>query len=231
MSGRDMLSFVDLGRTAIERHPPLLDWVRAWTDQPKLEVLTPEGWFEEGHGIMGGRLDTHKIWMPVHKQAGKLHLWAPQPPVAGAALEQLLLAHHKCTDSFHVVLIPRIMTPRWRRIFLKASGFTYIVSPSSPFWPADMFEPLWVGIVLPFTHHRPWCFRRAPLLVELGKELRGVFNAGEGDAGIILRKLLALPRRVATLPQHVACSVLHVPSSTPKVPNGRDSGQDEECMA
>ncbi len=117
MSGRDMLSFIDLGRTAVERHPPLLHWVRSWTDRPGLEVLTPEGWFEEGHGITGGSLDRHGVWMPVHEQAGQLHLWAPQPPVADAALEQLLVACHKRTDSFHIVLIPRLMTPRWRGSF------------------------------------------------------------------------------------------------------------------
>jgi hypothetical protein len=32
MAGCDMLSFVDLARTAVEHHPPLLDWVRSWTD-------------------------------------------------------------------------------------------------------------------------------------------------------------------------------------------------------
>jgi hypothetical protein len=53
MSGLDMLSFVDLGRMALERHPPLLSWVRAWSDRPTLEPLTPKGWFEEGHGIKG----------------------------------------------------------------------------------------------------------------------------------------------------------------------------------
>ena len=41
--------------------PPLVDWVRAWTDLPKLEPLTPEGWFEEGHGIRGGYLDKRKM--------------------------------------------------------------------------------------------------------------------------------------------------------------------------
>lgn len=54
MAGEDMLSFVDLGRSAVERHPPLLDWIRSWTGQEALAPLSPEGWFEEGHGIVGG---------------------------------------------------------------------------------------------------------------------------------------------------------------------------------
>ncbi len=117
MTGMDMLSFIDLGRTAVKRHPPLLDWVRSWTGRMDLEPLTPEGWFEEGHGIRGGTLDKHKIWIPMHEDKNKLHLWTPQSPVADAALEELLKACHKRTDNFHVVLIPRLMTPRWRCLF------------------------------------------------------------------------------------------------------------------
>jgi hypothetical protein len=29
MGGQDMLTFIDLGRTAIEHHPPLLTWLRS----------------------------------------------------------------------------------------------------------------------------------------------------------------------------------------------------------
>ena len=129
MAGLDMLSFVDLGQTALERHPPLLGWVRAWSDRPTLEPLTPEGWFEEGHGIKGGYLDKHKVWIPNHKDKNQMHLWAPQPAVADAALEELLKARHKRTDTFHIVLIPRLMTPRWRRLFNKACDFNFVVSP------------------------------------------------------------------------------------------------------
>jgi hypothetical protein len=119
MTGRDMV-FVDLAHTAVERHPPLLDWVRTWTELPKLKPLTPEGWYEEGHGITGGTLDSHKVWIPMHGDKNELFLWAPQPPLADAVLEEeLLKACHKRTDTFHVVLIPRLMTPRWRRLFNK----------------------------------------------------------------------------------------------------------------
>jgi hypothetical protein len=92
MAGRDMLSFVDLSRMAIERHPPLLEWVRSWTERPDLKPLTPEGWYVEGHGIVGGTPNHHKIWIPDHGPKNELHLWAPQPPVADAALEELLKA-------------------------------------------------------------------------------------------------------------------------------------------
>ncbi len=43
MAGQDLLTFIDLARSAVKRHPPVSTWVRLWTDRPKLEPLTPEG--------------------------------------------------------------------------------------------------------------------------------------------------------------------------------------------
>ena len=92
MAGEDMLNFVNLGQSAIERCPGLLDWVRTWTGRPKLRPLTPEGWFEEGHGILGWSLDHNKVWMPTYGKGGMLFLWSPPPAIAKAALEEVLKA-------------------------------------------------------------------------------------------------------------------------------------------
>ena len=213
MAGENMLSFIDLGCSAVDRHPPLLEWVRGWTGVPSLKPLTPEGWFVEGHGIVGGSLDHNGVWLPTYGKGGKVFLWSPPPAIADVALEELLKARHKRTDMVHVLLIPRLMTPRWRRLFHKSCDFSFVVSPGCTFWPSDMFEPLWVGILLPFVKHRPWCLKRAPVLLEIGRELRGVLQTGQGDAGLILRKLTLLPRRVDALPFNLACGVLHMPWS------------------
>jgi len=232
MAGEDMLTFVDLARSAMERSPRLLRWLRSWTSQPLLEPLTPEGWFEEGHGITGGVFDRHNVWMPTHSKKDLMFLWAPPPAVADAALEELLKARHKRTDLFHVVVIPRLMTPRWRRLFNKACDFSFIVSPGSSFWPADMLEPLWVGIILPFFPCRPWSLKRVPLLVEMGRDLRALLETSEADAGNLLRKLLVLPKRLATLSEHVACGVLHIPwAGDHQVPDGGDEGCSRKSMA
>ena len=108
MAGEDMLTFVDLATPATDRYPPLLDWVRWWTNLPGLLPLLPEGWFEEDHGIMGGVPDQNNVWIPTHEAAGKFHLWAPPPALADAALEELLKARHKRTGTFHVLLITRL---------------------------------------------------------------------------------------------------------------------------
>ncbi len=204
MAGEDMLTFLSL--SAMERSSRLLRWVRAWTSQPLLEPLTLEGWFEEGHGITGGVLNRLKVWMPTHYKKDRMFLWAPPPAVAHAALEELLKACHKRADLFHVVVIPRLMTPWY------------------------MFEPLWVGIILPFSHCRPWSLKRAPLLVEMGRH--ALLDTSEADAGNLLRKLLRLSKRLAAVSEHVACGVLHIPwTGDHQVSDVGDEGRSWKSMA
>jgi hypothetical protein len=74
MAEEDMLTCVDLALPTTEHYPPLIEWVRQWTDRPRLSPLTPEGWFEEGHGIMGGVPDQNHVWIPTHEVAGEMHL-------------------------------------------------------------------------------------------------------------------------------------------------------------
>jgi hypothetical protein len=114
MAGANMLTFVDLARRGVDRHPALLDWLRTWTLSPLLVPLTPDGWFEEGHGITGREMDSRVVWIPRHCMKGRIYLWSPAPAIADAALGELLKSRHKRTDLTHIVVIPRLMTPRWR---------------------------------------------------------------------------------------------------------------------
>jgi hypothetical protein len=180
---------------------------------------------------VGGTLDKNKVWIPTHEGKNKIHLWTPLPAVADAALEELLKARHKRTDTFHVVLIPRLMAPRWHQLFNKVCDFTFLVSPGFTCWPDQMHEPLWVGIILPFCPHRPWCFKRAPFLVELARDSREVLSTSQADGRDILRKLLKLPQTVAHLSERMACGVLHIPGQATDLPNGSHRGQVRQPMA
>lgn len=212
MAGENMLTFVDLSKSACDRQgPSLLSWIREWTRSTDLQPLSPEEWFVEGHGIIGGARNAHGIWIPMHEPGSRMHLWAPPPAVADVALEELLKARHKRSDTYHIIVIPRLYTPRWRRLFNKACDFTFSVPPNKKFWSSDMFEPLRVGIVLPFTHHRPWQLKRAPLLVDMERQLREVLRDGDGDGRDILLQLLNLNRRLAALSKGVARAVLRMP--------------------
>jgi len=146
---------------------PSLDWIRRWSNIPELSPLTPEEWFVEAHGICGGGPNADGIRMPTHEKPMQAHLWCPPPAVADAALEELLKARHKRTDTFHIIAIPRLMTPRWRRLYRKACDFNCEIPAGSCHWPSNMCKPLWLGIVLPFNRRRPWQLRRAPLLLAL----------------------------------------------------------------
>ena len=52
VKGEDMLSFVDISSTAVERHPSILDFVKSWVDPilGESKLLSPEEWLQEGHG-------------------------------------------------------------------------------------------------------------------------------------------------------------------------------------
>ena len=77
LTGKPMLGYIDLAKGALDRFPPLLDFVKTWTDCPNLEALTPEQWFVESHGICGGSKDHHGVWIPKHASNGQTYLWAP----------------------------------------------------------------------------------------------------------------------------------------------------------
>ena len=53
----------------------------------KDEPLTPEGWFEEGHGFKGGNKNDNVIWMTYHSKS--TFLWEPATSVADLVLRQL----------------------------------------------------------------------------------------------------------------------------------------------
>ena len=222
MAGRDMLGFVDLARSAVERHPPLLEFVRDVTGRPKLEALEPKDWFRRGHGIIGGYRDRHGVWIPQHRANGGTYLWSPPPVVADAALEELLKAVQKRQDAYHFIVIPRIVSPHWFRLFCKLCDVSCLLPIGHSHWPASMHEPAWIGLVLPFIKHRPWRLKRSPYVVELEGNLRRVLSTGEGDGRDILRKLLQLPRRVARMRVRDARGLLRVPS-----PGGDVSHEDD----
>ena len=217
VSGSQMLSFVDLALPATIRSPGVIEFVKSWVEPVAgdLRILSPEEWFVEGHGIVGGRKDARGMWIPSHAKNGKAYLWSPAPVIADVALEECLKAVHKRTDAFHIFLIPRLFTPRWMRLLYKLSDFVFHVKPGSRFWPSDMHEPLFVGISLPLLNRYPWSLRGTPLLVGLERQLCQVQGQGRGDGRDILQQLLRTPGVLARVSDGVARKVLRMPSAGP----------------
>jgi hypothetical protein len=113
MTGKDMLSYVDLLLTAFRRHPPLLEFVKSWVlpTFKHLRVLSPQEWFNEGCGVVGGGRDRNGVWIPRHAPNGQAYVWTPPQVLADVALEECLKAVHKRTNGVHIFLIPRLYSP------------------------------------------------------------------------------------------------------------------------
>ena len=149
--------------------------------------------------------------MPEHAPSFCSYLWTPPPVIADVALEECLKAVHKRRDSYHIFVIPRLFTTKWRRLFAKLCDFSISLPVGSTHWPAEMHEPLWIGISFPFIPYRPWTIRVTPAVVGLERQLHQVLRSGEGDGGNILREFLRTSRRLQTMQECVACLVLRVP--------------------
>jgi len=61
LTDKPMLGYIGLAKGALDRFPPLLNFVKNWTYCPNLEALTPEQWFVEAHRICGGSKDHHGV--------------------------------------------------------------------------------------------------------------------------------------------------------------------------
>eukprot|EP00980_Cylindrotheca_fusiformis_P023557 scaffold10595_cov116-Cylindrotheca_fusiformis.AAC.1 len=126
MAGILILTYVPLHLSAEERSVGVENWVRSWwgTDLGELETLTPEGWFDNSQRAEGP------------------FLWLPPPAAADVVAEMLGEAKIKRPQGTHVVVVPRLMTGRWRRALLKETDFSFVVRPGTnlgacpelPFW-------------------------------------------------------------------------------------------------
>eukprot|EP00980_Cylindrotheca_fusiformis_P014518 scaffold3893_cov74-Cylindrotheca_fusiformis.AAC.1 len=187
MGGKPMKSFVPLHLSAFERTPQLKPWVETWAGKSAV-FLTPDDWYVRGHDIVGGdyipadsATGTAAFWKPI-VEPGVL-VWSPPPAAANVALEELRKARIKRHVSTHIFLVPRLCTPSWLKQLFKAADVILEIPPGCPFWPSNMFEPLFVGIVLPFSRFDPWCLRFAPKVLRTKRELQKMWKASPVDTG------------------------------------------------
>eukprot|EP00980_Cylindrotheca_fusiformis_P027728 scaffold22529_cov73-Cylindrotheca_fusiformis.AAC.2 len=207
MGGKSMLTFVPLHLPAFQRTSLLEPWVKSWVGASAV-FLSHEDWFLRGHDIVNGTettiptgdgSDVVSFWKPIIEDG--ILVWAPPPAAADVALEELRKARIKRQLSLHVILIPRLCTPAWLRQLFKAADLILEIPPGTPFWPSDMFEPLFVGILLPFSRFEPWSLRFSPKVLSTKRKLQKMWSTAPLDTGNILHELVSLGRRVPTLPR------------------------------
>jgi hypothetical protein len=210
MAGESMLSFVPLHLGALDRSPFLLPWLRSWLPSTTpIHPLSPEEWFTRGHGILGGEYDSGGQWHPT-PTGESTFLWTPAPAAAGVAVEELALSRLKRTHNLHVFLCPRLFTHHWRKQLFKVADIVLELPPGSRTeWTADMHEPLLLGLTLPLISSPPWSLRNTDRVLELGREVRRLWDVPGPDVGRVLCELCQLPTTLASLPQDVVRSMLY----------------------
>ena len=206
MAGESILSFVPFHLSAVERSAGIHAWVRSWAGEEVL-LLQPEDWFERGHDLIGGEERSDKFWIP-HFQRG-CYLWVPPPAAANVALEEIRVARIKRQSSFHILIVPRLMTPEWLKQLHKVSDIVFTLPLGSSAWPHNMYEPCVVGLTFPFLSVAPWQLRSTPKMYAVGRNLRSVQETWDVDAGPILRKLCELAKRLQTVPVDVVRKLLY----------------------
>jgi hypothetical protein len=109
MTGASMLSFVPLHRSAIDRSPHLLAWIKTWAPESSIEPLTPAEWFIRGHGLAGGSCNPDGLWIP-QLASDRWYLWSPPPVIPTTALQELGVSRHKRLHLGHLFVCPRLFT-------------------------------------------------------------------------------------------------------------------------
>jgi hypothetical protein len=222
--GENMLDFLPWNEAARERTPLLEPWLRSWMGDG-LEFLDPVGWFTRGHDQSGGAYDDKGFWR--HKITPGTFVWTPPPAAAIVALEELRKSRIKRQDSTHFFVCSRLLTPEWLKQLWKTADIIFQVPPGTPGWPADMFEPLTIGIVFPFLPNRPWQLKGTPKMFYLVRQVRKMFKDKILDPGDFLRELLLECRRFHSMPADVVRRMLYFESGSdvPRKPIGKRGGR------
>ena len=214
MQGESMLSFVPIHLSALEREQNLRPWLEQVlipTRNEDIVFLDYAGWYERGHDIIGGKHNGDGIWEPEYE--GGTYVWTPPPSAAIIAVEQLRRARLKRENSTHIMIVPKQMSPEWRRQLFRVSDLCIELPFDDRAWnKVKHHEPLIFAVVFPFLSHRPWQLKRTGAFLGMGRVLRGLFKNDQISAGVVLRKLFMQQRRLAGLQESVVRQMLHSPA-------------------
>ncbi|KAG7368517.1 hypothetical protein IV203_031260 [Nitzschia inconspicua] len=172
MRGLPILQFIPLHQDAFSRSPGVRTWLENVLKGFDPNFLTPEGWFEHHHDFGN-------------------YVWCPPPAAADVVVDLLGKARHKRPKGLHLVVVPRLMTGRWRRHLQRGTDFHFLMNIGP--WDTDtLFEPLLIFIALPFRVHDPRLKEREKLLEKYGGVLRQAWmrKVSSGSRRDLLREFL-----------------------------------------
>ena len=190
MAGNKLITYLPLHLSALERGKGLLDWIKSWWLKDEvLTLLNPEGWFD-------------KVF------ARGNFLWVPPPAAADVVVEQLCRNFHLHSSNLHIVILPRLMTSRWRKQLMKVADIFVEMPFNDTVWPILNFEPLILCIVLPFASRSPWKLRSTTFVNKCVRNLQTLWKEDFEVGSNSLRELLLQTRSLDTLPGDVVRGML-----------------------
>ena len=177
MQGLPIGQFVPLHLDPLSRTPGLRQWLKSVTRGLTPIFLSPEGWYTEGHG-------------------SGTFIWTPAPAAAEVVAEQLGRARLKRPNSMHLVVVPRVMTGRWRRTLTRGSEF-YLRLDWNEVWDLKTnFEPLLLFVCIPYRSDFPKLAEQEKLLDEFRRSMlwNDLSEKPDSFRRHLLRKLLLSAR-------------------------------------
>ena len=177
-----MEAFVPLHLSAFERSGELRSWLTAAARGLDPIVLEPNDWFSKGQGR-------------------GTFIWHPAPAAADVVVEQLGKARHKRPANLHIVVVPRLMTGRWRRHMTRECDCYFRIPAGTSLWGKMQYEPVLIFVCLPFVVHRPSFSAKQKLLEDFrGAMLQeDLWKTSHERGGTFLRKFLQQARSFCAL--------------------------------
>ena len=207
MAGNHLLDYVPLNLDCTQRSGDIIPWIKSWWPETvcgRLKFCTPEDWFR---GV----------------REGGGYVWTPPPGAADAAVEELGKAIHKRPYTFHMMIIPRLLTSKWRKQLGKTTDLMFEIKAGSSLWGIDQHEPLICCLYFPLSSSFPWRHRNREDMAGLGRKLSVMWEDPDANAGALLCQLCQDAWRVRELPRCMVRDVLQS-RETRRIPYSKNGG-------
>jgi hypothetical protein len=185
MTGENIKKYIPLHLTPTAREPNVSTWIEDVTRDLDFQVLDESGWFDEAHSFGD-------------------FVWSVPPAAAEVVVEQLGFARLKRPSAMHMIVVPRLMTGRWRRHLTRGTDGYGAKMDDVEVWDlSSHHEPLLIFFCLPFRSEDPKQKERQDLLariqrVLLEQEMPAISTSRRRD---ILRQLLREARALCPMPR------------------------------
>ena len=191
--GSDGLSRSDL-TSGVLRGQSMLDYVPLHLSASERQ---PQGTSTLLKRIMGDRFNRAlrmepQDWFTAPQDTDGIFIWEPPPCLADVAIYMMSEAWHIRPWNVHVMLIPSLMSGKWRKMLFKISDVICVLPFGDEWWPRESeFEPLTLAFIFPLLHRAPWRIKFEPFFRDQSHYVRTLHRQSVPFAGHHLCQLWA----------------------------------------